>query len=388
VIQKDLSRPCQGRLGHTRAQEGLVMSIVRTRSKALSVAALAVILGTAAAGFAAPPPASAGAPPSFPPSAEPESVRSWNALRAEGNAAYKAGRVAEAVEAWTRAYAIRRSHVVACAIGRIELLARGDALEGARWLTRCASQAPLPEPNQPKELTSQKEEIELRNLARSRVGAVRVVTDPGAMVEVDGREAGKAPLDEEVFVMPGAHRFAVTLGERSRLVEVTLAAGESRTVELSLRAAPLPELSAARPLQQVNSPGGAQDGSLNASNGALLGAGMAVGGAGLAMTIGFGVVAIKVRSDEKEAVDAVKGKPNALACSVLGRPGCADVKGLSDMGDAFTAVSLIGVSAAVAGGLMTAYAIFNPRRKASEPGIQAAFVGTPGGGGFVLRGGF
>jgi hypothetical protein len=315
-------------------------------------------------------------------------VRSWNALRAEGNAAYKAGRVAEAVEAWTRAYAIRRSHVVACAIGRIELLARGNALEGARWLTRCASQAPLPEPNQPKELTSQKEEIELRNLARSRVGAVRVVTDPGAMVEVDGREAGKAPLEDEVFVMPGAHRFSVTLGERTRWVEVTLAAGESRTVELSLPAAPSPELSAAPPRLPAIPPSGLQERSTKESNEVLLGAGIAMGAVGLAVAVGFGGAALHTRGEEDGAANVWKNEHGYLPCASSDLPGCAIFKDTSERADAYTAVSLVGVTGVVAGGIMTAYAIFKPRRKASEPGFQASFVGAPGAGGLVLMGRF
>jgi hypothetical protein len=361
------------------------MGTSRNGSKPLSVAALAVIVGLVRSGFAAPPPSFDAAPsPPGSPGSEPDSVRSFSALRAQGNAAYKAGRVAEAVEAWTLAYAIRPSHAVACAIGRIEFLARGNALEGARWLTRCVNQAPLPDPSQPKEFTSQKEELELRDLARARVGAVRVVTDAGAMIEVDGREVGKGPLDDEVFLMPGAHRFRVLLGERSHLIEVTLAAGESRTVDLSLPVVQSPALSAAPPLPQAIPSSGAQEGSAKASNEALLRAGIAVGAVGLALSVGFGAAALKVRGEAEGAAEAFHNEHGYLPCTVSDHPACAIFRDTSDRADAFTVVSIVGLSAAVVGGVMTAYAIFKPRLGASGPGVQVAFIGAPGGGGLVL----
>jgi hypothetical protein len=360
------------------------MGTFRNGSKPLSVAALAVILGLARPGFAAPPPSPAAA--SSPPGSKPDSARSFSALQAQGTAAYKAGRMAEAVEAWTRAYAISPSYAVACALGRTEFLARGNALEGARWLTRCASQAPIPDANHPKEFPLQREEIDLRDLARSRVGAVRVVTDAGAMIEVDGREVGKGPLEDEVFVMPGAHRFRVSLGERSRSIEVTLAAGEIRTVDLSLPAVQSPALSAAPPLPQAIPSSGAQEGVGKALNERLLGAGMVVVGVGLAVTVGFGVAAANARSEEKEAADALKTAYGYLPCLTPRPPGCAYLKATSDEAEAFTVISLLGLPTAAAGGAMMAYAIFNPQRKASAPGAQVTLRLAPGG--LVLRGRF
>jgi hypothetical protein len=293
--------------------------------------------------------------------------------------------------------------------------------------------APVPPSNRPKERAAQLEELAYRDLALSRVGAVRVVTEPGAKVEVDGREVGKAPLEDEVFVFPGDHRIAVSLGDRSRFIELKLLAGESRELDLSLpplssppqalapQAPPPPVPQApppqappprAPPLQapppqapppqapplpapplQADSEGRSilpsrfQDGA-TVSNGALLGAGIAVGVVGLAVTVGFGAAALKLRGKEEGAGDAWKNEFGFDPCTDPISSGCVLVKGASNQADAFTAVSLVGLSAAVAGGLMTTYAVFKLRRDSSGPEVQAGLVGAPGGVGVVLRGQF
>lgn len=149
----------------------------------------------------------------------------------------KAGRIPEAISAWTRAFAVRPEHSVACAIGRAELLGRGDSGEGSLWLTRCMRLAPPQINGDAQELAAQQEELVLRDLARSRVGALRVEADPGAQITVDGRVIGKAPLADEVFVKPGSHRLTVSLGSRTRSVDVAIAGGESRAVDLAFPAA-------------------------------------------------------------------------------------------------------------------------------------------------------
>jgi hypothetical protein len=166
-------------------------------------------------------------------------------LRRQGNEASKAGRKAEAIELWTRAYAVRRTHIVACAIGRVELLGRANPSAAALWLTRCLRLAPVPVKGQGKELAAQQEEIVLRDLARSRVGALRIQAEPGAAIFVDGRAVGEAPLEDEVFLEPGSHRLAASLGSRSRSVDVAIAAGEDRAVDLVFQAAPGPLRTAA-----------------------------------------------------------------------------------------------------------------------------------------------
>jgi len=212
------------------------MGIARNCSFLLSAAVIAAALGTAGISHAAEP---SDLPPLPSPSPKKEEAKIYEALRKEGNELAAAGRIPEALSAWTRAYALRPGYALACDIGRVELLRRVDAVAGALWLTRCVRHAPLPNPNQPKELAEQQAEVTLRDLARSKVGALRIEAEPGAEVAVDGRVIGKAPLEDEVFLAPGSHRIAVSLGSRSRSADVTLAGGEARVLDLASPAAPV-----------------------------------------------------------------------------------------------------------------------------------------------------
>jgi hypothetical protein len=73
----------------------------------------------------------------------------------------------------------------------------------------------------------------------SRTGHLEVKAPGGAVVKVDGKEWGKAPL-ETIDVMPGKH--VVAAGERSS--EVSVKGGESRVVDLLPPPAPAPTASA------------------------------------------------------------------------------------------------------------------------------------------------
>jgi hypothetical protein len=171
------------------------------------------------------------------PPPEDEAARVHAELRKQGNEAAREGRIPEAIEAWIKAYEARPVFAVACAIGRAELLGRADPGPGALWLTRCLRLAPVPVKGQAKELAAQQEELVLRDLARSRVGALRIEAEPGAEISVDGRSVGKAPLADEVFLEPGSHRITVSQGSRSRSKDVVVAGGEARVVDFALQPA-------------------------------------------------------------------------------------------------------------------------------------------------------
>lgn len=331
----------------------------RKSSRVLSAGLVAVVLGAGAPGFAAPP--KPGDP--FTWMADVERQRWYAELRKRGNEAVKDGRRAEAIEAWLEAYKLIPSRVLACAIGRTMMLGRANGLGGALWLTRCVNMAPIPEHSDKdaaKELAAQQEEIVLRDLARARVGALRVITDKDADVHVDGRTVGKAPLDDEVFLEPGLYRVAVSLGSRSRSIEVRLSPGESRTVELSLPSPP---------------------------NRALLYSGIGGGIVNLGLTIGFGAAAISLRGQEDAMIASLTEKMGPFVCRVQDMQQCDEIKEVSSRATAFTVASLLGLSATVAGGLIITYALVHPPSKA-DPRVQAAFIGSPGGGAFVFKGNF
>lgn len=340
----------------------------RNGSRLLLAGVVAVILGTGT-GMGTGTPALAAADDSSQ-NAEAERQRRYTELRKRGNKSVKEGRAAEAIEAWLEAYKLNPSHDLACAIGRTELLGRASAVEGARWLTRCASLAPIPDPNAKDaalELAAQQEEIKLRDLARARVSVLRVLTDNGAEVRVDGRPVGKAPLEEEVFVKPGVYWVVVSLGSRSRSVEVRLSPGETRTVDLALPPEPRPPA----PLGRV-----------------LLISGIGAGAVGLGVGIGFGVAAIHHHGQAKQASDALESEEVVYPCNMQLRSECVALVNESKQANRFTAASVAGLSVAVAGGVMTVLGIRRAKSEASAPTVQGAFVGAPGGGAFVVKGQF
>jgi hypothetical protein len=338
------------------------------------------MLGAAASAIVSPAFALPTPSPEEPSAAELAAQRRYDELRKRGNAAAKENRNAEAIEAFLEAYAIRPSHVLACAIGRIEMLGRADAVAGAQWLTRCMNMAPIPERGQKdagKELAAQQEEVTLRDLARARVGALRVVTDEGATVKVDGKAMGTAPLTDEVFLKPGSYRLEVSLGGRTRSLAVKLAPGESRTVDLSLPLAMPPPAPPPRP-PRVDSP-------REESNKGLLYTGIGVGTVGLGVALGFGAAAIKAQGEEEAAGASVKDNTGHLACTTPSTAGCAEFYEAYRRTDAFTAVSVVGLSAAVVGGVMITYAFVRPPTNSGSAALRAAFVGAPGGGAMILR---
>jgi hypothetical protein len=234
-----------------------------------------------------------------------------------------------------------------------------------------------------KELENQQQEILLRDMARARVGALRVLADAGASVEVDGKPVGKVPREDEVFVTPGEHRVTVSLGRRSRSVELKLAAGEARTVDLSLPPGPpdpgLPERTSGAGRASTSGAG-------RGSPEALLYAGLGVEAVGLGLTIGFGVAAIQAGSEAKQVRISLHERFGSRPCTAMSTPGCAELDEIANRINTFTAVSLVGLSAAVVGGAMLTYAIVGRRGKTSGQVIQGAFMGAPGGGGVVFMG--
>ena len=180
--------------------------------------------------------------------------------------------------------------------------------------------------------------------------------------------------------MPGAHRVAVSLGKRSRSVDLKVAAGESRAVDLSLP--PLP------PLPPVPATPERARGAGRASNEALFYTGLGVGAVGLGLAVGFGEVAIRARGEAEHLATSLNERFGYRPCTSTSTPGCAEPGDIADRVDTFTAISLVGLSAVVAGGVMVTYAIVQPHGKASERGVQAAFMGAPGGGGMMFMGRF
>jgi tetratricopeptide (TPR) repeat protein len=94
-----------------------------------------------------------------------------------------------------------------------------------------------------KELPPDKAEAEAQLAeCRRRLGSFRVYVDsPGAVVYLDGTEVGQAPIDADVWVDPGDHKLYAKLSDRASPEKmITVAAGETHTVTLTLARPPDP----------------------------------------------------------------------------------------------------------------------------------------------------
>lgn len=150
-------------------------------------------------------------------------------LRSLGDAAGDKRRLDEAIAAWGESWALERNAGVACNIGNAEILEKRYA-QATLWLTRCVQGRK--DQVGPERMDRREREVARRAFARAQVEEITVETTAGASVFLDGAHVGKAPLEEPLFVEPGAHRIEVRLGDRTAIAEVNAMAGGTRRVEL------------------------------------------------------------------------------------------------------------------------------------------------------------
>lgn len=96
--------------------------------------------------------------------------------------------------------------------------------------------------------------------AKAKVGELTVSSDTsGAQITVDGENRGVTPLPTPVFVAPGRHVVEARSGERKVSKPVTLAAGQSTSLDLSLAgSSPSAPAAAATPRPEAETTPGAE----------------------------------------------------------------------------------------------------------------------------------
>jgi hypothetical protein len=192
--------------------------VISTMSRRASVAGLAVLL--------------AYAPPALAQTAASAADQATEYFQ-NGSALYKQSKFTEAEVQFQKAWDARKSFDVAANLGDCEIEI-GQNREAAEHLAYAVREFPLS--GKP----ALRDRLQQRfALARTRVGALKVrVSVPGAEVAVDDRVIGNAPLEDEVFVEPGAHAVTARLGEYETgraSVEVGKGASQEVTVVLVKR---------------------------------------------------------------------------------------------------------------------------------------------------------
>jgi hypothetical protein len=159
-------------------------------------------------------------------------------LHMEADALYKQGQYARARASYIAAWALKQHWQIAGNLGEteVQLGLYRDAAEHLAYFMRN-----LPDPSSPDGSERMTVAKKLYQKARSNIGTLNVSVDvAGAEIVVDGKIAGKAPLEDPVFVDPGHHTIEARLGAKLATAEVDVTAGAERSVPITLAAPPTP----------------------------------------------------------------------------------------------------------------------------------------------------
>jgi hypothetical protein len=331
-----------------RASETMARSRTRTT---LLLAALAVTV--CAPALAAPPePAPA------------KTADEADVLFRKGNAAYDAGKPAEALPLYLAAWKLKQTHDIAGNMAQVELVL-GKKRDAAEHIAFALAHFPPTGTAQDRREKMRKALDDLRHdIASLRVS----VSLPGAEVTLDDKPIGRSPIDEELFVDPGRHAVRASLGGYADASEqVDAAKGSAQVVTVTLKAAAPPP-----PPPPVEPTPKAEPRSV--VPGAVLGG---VAGAALATGIGLMVVSAQKRSSAQDVAQSILGAHHSCVTGAGNfDPQCSQVASTTTTSDTLHNAGvgvLVGAGAlAVASGL---YFLWPAPRVVIAPA-----AGTSGGG--------
>jgi tetratricopeptide (TPR) repeat protein len=303
----------------------------------------------------------------------------------------------EAEAKFIAAFELNRSYDIAANLGHTQFRL-GKHREAAEHLQFALRSWPITGEKERRELAA-KRLAELRKLLASVTIRVSV---PGATVFVDGKEVGRSPLADEVFLEPGPRTIEAKLaGYADAKQAIDATKGSSPEVTLAMQAAAPTSRSGGgvtggtvrqEPSGARLGAGSSEEGNAGApgGGGASSGPNMALGIGGLSVT-GLGLVAgivfaavSNARSDEARELRSQlvrDGGPRPCLMPALAER-CGDVDSAFKARDAFgdAAVwSFIGTG--IAGASTVIYVLVTPKSR-----VQAAPVMGPRAGGLVVSG--
>jgi hypothetical protein len=298
----------------------------------------------------------------------------------KGNVFYKQSRWADAEVQFQKAWDVRRGFDIAANLGDCELQT-GQLREAAEHLAYAIREFPL------SGKAALRERLQKRFAeAREQVGVLRAKVDvAGAVITVDGREVGRSPLSNEVFVDPGSHSVEAQLAgyELARkTIEVPKGAAGDVVLSLVKKSAPPPPPpppSASSSIGTINpppAPGGPSK--------PIVIAGGAGAGAALVAGVVFAVLANGKASSAREATQALVGTGGTSACAQPSEA-CQQIAGTLESWTTFknAAVgSFIGAGALGAATVVYALVAKNPPPTA----VRATPVVTATGGALMISG--
>jgi hypothetical protein len=298
----------------------------------------------------------------------------------EGTRALEAGRWEQARASFLAAWALKKHWQIAANLGDAEMKL-GHYADAARSYAYYEREAPA----------NRKEKAKgLFESARKKVGMVQVQTDrPDAEVLVGGVLAGKSPLNEPVFVMPGKHAFQMRVNEQVVAEQgIEAAAGGSYEVMLQAKAEPpaAPAPAASKSIAPAHAttrvPAAEKPSAVEKPALGWVIAGGAAALAGIGVGTGMIVVANGKDAERERILNELQARDGPSPCA-SGRPvenaqKCAEITTLANARQQFQGVAagafVLGGAAAVATGL---YA-FWPRNEARPLRVTVIPLLAPG----------
>lgn len=340
-----------------------------TRLPSAALFALAVALGSGAA---------VAHPPLF---TDQDSEDRAAELLKRGNALSRAGKLAEALQAYAAAWVIQESYPVAANLGNLELnLGKyRDAAEHLAFAVRS-----FPSDGKPAVREALRQGLDE---ARKHVGSLRLHVNVTAQVSLDGKLVDVVIGDGELFVEPGRHAVeASQAGYAPDRKDVQVAAGEARDMDFALLAAPTAAASPPPPPDPQSAP--------RERTRVPVIVGGALAGLGLVLGTGLTVAANQRSSAATALRTKIVATPGSPLCPGTAQPlvdECAQLKSnLAHQGTFATAAvwSYIAAGAFAVG--TGAYVVWATR--ASKPTatarIRIAPSPSPRGGALILAGEF
>lgn len=235
-------------------------------------------------------------------------TREAKELARAGIAHYRAGRLEEARDAFAKAWALKPSSELAASLAEVEMRLDRYADAAEHWTYYIQ--------NLPPDRTEA--EYQLAE-CRKHLGSVRVAVDtPGALVSLDGKVLGPAPLRVDLWVSPGSHVFDAKVAEREPATQrISIGPGEAQLVSLTLGGASSPAQREPATPASDKAPAAPQHGGSSTAKTVVLVSGTTLALAGVGIGLGFMVksnnAADEAKGILKEFTDA--GAKDASWCT-------------------------------------------------------------------------
>jgi hypothetical protein len=298
---------------------------------------------------------------------------------------------------WTKAHAsflaawsLKQHYQILGNLGTSEAML-GKWRDAAEHLSRYLREAPK------EKVEERKSAEDLLAQARRKVGAITVRVEPaGAEVFVDGKAAGKAPLEGEMFVEPGAHILEAKLeGYEVAKKDVSAGAGSAQAVEMRLASAGA-KGSGQRGDEGAGKPKGTAQGETSKTAGdeapqgpnkALIIAGAATGAALIGTGIVLAVISSGKADEANEKAASLRQTTGRDDICLNGQgAGCEELRGLVSAQESFANGAFWTILLGGAAGAGTAIYALVGRKAEAKSALQFSPIATQTAGGLLVRG--